>query len=617
MKQMHRILVFISLFILTCHAWASDIQIRLTEEELNRTMEELIEAEAIIWSDNESWPEYWAEITEGEITCSSDGEITIDAAVSGKTVLDFFFFEISIAGEGRFTADLHPYYDVESRSIKVDLGWVDLYEWQNSGWDLDFMAWLLMNFFPDQDLTGSIFEEEFPFTIEEVDFPVVEDTLVMDVDVAPEMSDLLPDLSVYRLTVSENVFFEGDTIEVETWIKNTASTAKYNFTLRLFDGNPDKDRDGLIDIPLHDGVFELCRPFQIFKLSPATSRCYRTKTILKGEDEMRVYAFVDGEGRIAESREGNNDRNEPYQIIHDNVYVSPDGDDLTGNGTRENPWRSFQQAVSLTTGLVVALPGTYEESEPVILEPSSGPVHVKSLKGPLQTIITGIDGFESALSFNGDNSNNLILEGFCLRDMDGMHMIIDCAEYTPTLRDLMIIDNNLSCQVDEAAAIWGERGVSIENCTIAGNGPGMHGIWLRVNLQYDKPIIWNSIVVTGGTGYGLLVGNKLSHVPMNNYNDILNIDDPEYSYDVLLNPWEIGEFSLSEDPGFRCQQNPWEWDKPIRFKLAEESPCRDTGDPEYDVPPGGGDAIDIGCCEFITSNPGPVTVEFALKDGGS
>lgn len=618
MKKLHLAFVLILFSTLMGHAGADDIRLRLTGEELNLTLEELIEAESFAGSDDEGIVEYWTEITEGEITCGFDGNLSIDAAVHGQTIIDFFFFEVSITGNGRFIANLYPYFDEESRSIKVELGDVDLYEWQNSGWDLDFIVGLLMNYIPDQDLTGSLFEEDFPFVIEDVSFPGVEDTLVVNIDVAPEVPELLPDLSIYRLAISDNVFFEGDSVEIEAWIINETATAKYNFTLRIFDGDPDKNGDGLIDTPLHDGVFELCRPIQVFKLAPGCVRSYRMNAVLKSQDEMKVYAFVDGEGRISESREDNNDRFEPYQVILETVYISPHGDDFTGNGSLGNPWRSFQQAVSLATGLVVALPGIYEESEPVVLEPISELVHVRSSKGPLQTIITGMDGFEFALSFSGNNSDNLTFEGFCLMGMEGMHTIIDCGEHTPTLRELMIIDNNLSWQhPDGGTAVYGERGVQIENCTIAGNGPDMHGIWLKVCLQYEKPIIWNSIAVTGGTGYGLLVGYRLAHAPLNNYNDILNIDDPEYSYDVLLDPEEIGEFSLSENPGFRGKRNPWEWDKPIRFKLNEESSCCDTGDPEYDVPPGGGAVIDMGSCEFITTNPDRYVVKSAAMDGGS
>jgi len=66
--------------------------------------------------------------------------------------------------------------------------------------------------------------------------------------------------------------------------------------------------------------------------------------------------------------------------------------------------------------------------------------------------------------------------------------------------------------------------------------------------------------------------------------------DPVIKYSDIQDGWP-GEGNIDENPRFVA---PYEGN----FRLKENSPCIDTGDPTFEVPLGGGSRIDMGAYEY-------------------
>jgi len=66
--------------------------------------------------------------------------------------------------------------------------------------------------------------------------------------------------------------------------------------------------------------------------------------------------------------------------------------------------------------------------------------------------------------------------------------------------------------------------------------------------------------------------------------------DIDVSYSNVMGGWP-GEGNIDLDPMFLEPDS-------LDFNLLVDSPCIDSGDPSFDVPPGGGSRIDMGAYEY-------------------
>ena len=117
----------------------------------------------------------------------------------------------------------------------------------------------------------------------------------------------------------------------------------------------------------------------------------------------------------------------------------------------------------------------------------------------------------------------------------------------------------------------GDVNLDIVNCTIHGNvadslGGGIYG-------ETSYPDFTNLII-------------------MDNYPDQINkySGEPDITFSDIEGGWP-GEGNIDSDPLFVEPDS-------LNFNLLAESPCINTGDPSFGVPPGGGRRIDMGACEY-------------------
>jgi len=82
-------------------------------------------------------------------------------------------------------------------------------------------------------------------------------------------------------------------------------------------------------------------------------------------------------------------------VVGNAVYVSPEGDDDTGDGTKANPWKTLQKGADIGGRLVIAAAGTYDTGGAVAsglsarVALTNAAVRIIAPDGPEKTIIAG------------------------------------------------------------------------------------------------------------------------------------------------------------------------------------------------------------------------------------
>ena len=108
----------------------------------------------------------------------------------------------------------------------------------------------------------------------------------------------------------------------------------------------------------------------------------------------------------------------PYsKDIGTEIFVSPTGDNSSGDGSELNPYQTIQFGISAATNgnLVTLLPGTYSGSGNIEISPQGKQITIQSQDGPLLTTIDcGFNG--RAFLVNQGESMNTIIKGFEIRN---------------------------------------------------------------------------------------------------------------------------------------------------------------------------------------------------------
>jgi hypothetical protein len=116
------------------------------------------------------------------------------------------------------------------------------------------------------------------------------------------------------------------------------------------------------------------------------------------------YGLSDGTMRFLPSRTAAHTTLSP--LTGDAVWVSPDGSDITGDGSEANPWRTLQKGVSESGRLVLAKPGVYAEGGAVAsglmarVALTNASVRVLAVSGPEATSIVGADAAQTPAAAN-------------------------------------------------------------------------------------------------------------------------------------------------------------------------------------------------------------------------
>ena len=152
------------------------------------------------------------------------------------------------------------------------------------------------------------------------DFVVTDDEIFLTLEPKVDLPNLFLNYFTHDL-------IDG-ALEFKVTVRNfipvdAGAQAKYNFNIRLFDGNPDANRDYIIDTPLPPGVVEIAEPYVIPVLDPDKWITATFRVFLPLGSVHRVFVFIDGTNEVYELSELDNVGSVVISLI------DTDGDGLT------------------------------------------------------------------------------------------------------------------------------------------------------------------------------------------------------------------------------------------------------------------------------------------------
>jgi len=225
------------------------------------------------------------------------------------------------------------------------------------------------------------------------------------------------------------------------------------------------------------------------------------------------------------------------------IYVSPTGDDDTGNGTVDEPFATIQKGIDLVPegGQVVVMPGTYSGTGNTHLDYAGKAITVRSSdpNDPNVVAATIIDSSPSSRAFhfyNGEGPNTVVngltiinggtLEpggaircfgaGPTIRNCRISHNIafsrggaIYCYNGSPTITGCSFTDNTCQEWIDQMAfggaiACEGSSTVTVTNCRFTGNYADKFGGAVYAEdstVEFSNCLITGNAALSGGGIY--------------------------------------------------------------------------------------------------------------------
>ncbi|MGB5106940.1 MAG: DUF1565 domain-containing protein [Candidatus Zixiibacteriota bacterium] len=196
-------------------------------------------------------------------------------------------------------------------------------------------------------------------------------------------------------------------------------------------------------------------------------------------------------------------------------YVSPSGDDNTGNGSFAAPYRTIQKGIDVATAgdSVMALAGTYAES--IIMEDGVSIIgsgyETATIDGNGATVIVTaatalIQGFtirdgETAILYDGNSSvsvhSNYITD--CYYGIDG-YIPFEAGPIAPDIRDNIFETILWGINLDEQAFANGGVNGTIENNTFVAAAGAQFNTGIRYRMHQSLPIIRANVIVGNKNG---------------------------------------------------------------------------------------------------------------------
>lgn len=265
--------------------------------------------------------------------------------------------------------------------------------------------------------------------------------------------------------------------------------------------------------------------------------------------------------------------------------------------------------------VIVAAPGTYHET--IDFRGKSLFVRSEDPNDPAVVAATIIDGSTQAVVFSGGEDANCVLAGFTIT---GATQGILCSAAAPTIVTCRIADN-----AQAGIKISDGGNPTLGNCVIEGNGgPGLDMSAAKAGrfIKYNDATIAHCVIV-GNRKEGILEGRAVvvNSIVFSNGagGQVLQIN----TRDAVVNYCDIeggfaGAGNISDDP---CFATGGYWAAPGDpaatwisgdYHLRGDSPCINTGDPEFVPEPFSFD-ID-GQPRVIGSRPDIGCDEVALKE---
>lgn len=216
----------------------------------------------------------------------------------------------------------------------------------------------------------------------------------------------------------------------------------------------------------------------------------------------------------------------------------------------------------------------------------------------------GIWWYESAVSVTG----NTIRENRALRDGGGIYTLLVYTWIDQTISKNVISGNsagNYGGGID-----CHESSPTIAENIITGNSAGVYGGAIY-SFEFSPPmtdntIVGNSVNVAGGGLYCVFGSSPTikNCIFWENSPEGIFVESgsPIVSYSDVQGGW-TGEGNIDTDPMI---EDPAGGD----YRLMSDSPCIDSGDPESEVPPRGGDRVDMGAFEYEYPEYSPLRLTF-------
>jgi peptidyl-prolyl cis-trans isomerase A (cyclophilin A)/peptidyl-prolyl cis-trans isomerase B (cyclophilin B) len=191
------------------------------------------------------------------------------------------------------------------------------------------------------------------------------------------------------------------------------------------------------------------------------------------------------------------------------MYVAANGDDTTGIGTPDEPFRTIQKAVDTISphGQVILKPGTYTGLGNRDIDLNGKPVLVTSINPYLalniETTIIDCQGSQPqqhrAFLFDNGEDANSVLQGLTITGgfiEDGA--AIYCNNSSPAIKNCIITDNHAA---NDAGAIYCFQSAPIiTNCIFTANSAANHGG--SICSKQADPLISGSIFTGNTAPYG-------------------------------------------------------------------------------------------------------------------
>ncbi|MCP3685012.1 MAG: T9SS type A sorting domain-containing protein [bacterium] len=316
----------------------------------------------------------------------------------------------------------------------------------------------------------------------------------------------------------------------------------------------------------------------------------------------QVIVEVDPDNILKEYNEQNNSLSQQIyieQILNKSLYVSPSGDDTSGDGTIENPYLTIQHGidVAITNDTIVVLPGLYIENvnfngKNVVL--TSNYIFSQDTLDIQNTVIDG-DSSGTVVTFENNEDSTSVILGFTIQNGYAVYPPIqgggiNCLNSNPIIQN-NIIKNNYGpygggIYIEYSHPIIKDN-IIFNNASVGGYGGGIAFVYCDSTSEIiNCTISNNSSPIKGGGIYSetslwtlknsIVYGNSAPDDP-----DIFvesNSPDPSVTYSDVLGGW-AGEGNLDEDPQFVNPDN-------NNYNVCHGSPCLDSGDPSIQDPDG-------------------------------
>ena len=283
------------------------------------------------------------------------------------------------------------------------------------------------------------------------------------------------------------------------------------------------------------------------------------------------------------------------------VCVSPSGNDSTGLGSPDAPFKTIQKAIDVVNepGHVVPMPTTYTGTGNVDLDFKGKSITVRAIEprsfDTITTTVINCQGSSAnrhrAFYFHtGEDANSVVKGLTVINGYQTSGGAILCQSSSPTIKNCTIT-NNIASSFGGGIYCYDSDAV-ISNCTFSKNTALSKGGALYCDYYsgatLGNSILWNNTAVSGHEI--ALAGSSTPSSLKVSYNDIDGGRTEIYAETncpVVWGPGNLDTDPCFENPdsnNYHLQSRIWQWDDANGWSEGKNnSPCIDAGNPGCDL----------------------------------